>query len=320
MKKKTGKKKGLPRTNKDSIEQNKINQQNENYCVPKIDEKNPLNQIQNKNSINDKNINIENKSKINNSKGNVCLEKNNLDKNQQNHQNNEIKISEIKNLIEFRIVRTGILSFFSKSKNSYKYKMGNICIKNSAYDSRKKYLNKKIINDDIVIIDNKKEPVNKNCIEEIKKEENLISGLNDQNINRADVYIKDKYYNKKEGFHNSGCTCYLNSFIQILVHVPGLIEKLMDYKVNIPKQSLLYVLLNVVDNPSWDNLYNLRREFIKKNSNYKYYAQEDSQEFGAEFLKMLNNELSELEFFIGKWKLEDGFNLKNSKDIDIKKN
>lgn len=322
MKKKTGKKKSLPRKNKDSNEQNKgskTNQHNENSGVQKTDEKNLLNQIHNKNSINHINVNVQKNSEITDSKVNVSLEKNNIDKNQQNHQNNEIKIPQIKNLMNFIIVRTGTLLFFSKFKNSYKYKMGNICIKNSAYDSRKKYLFKKIINDDIVIIDNKKEPVNKNCVEEIEKEENSNSGLIDQNITLGDVYIKDEYYNKKEGLYNSGCTCYLNSFIQILVHVPGLIERLMDYKMNIPKNSLLYILLNVVDNPSWDNLYNLRKEFIKMNSNYKYYAQEDSQEFGAEFLKMLNNELSNLDFYICKWKLEDGFNLKNSQDIDIKK-
>jgi len=50
------------------------------------------------------------------------------------------------------------------------------------------------------------------------------------------IFIKDKYYNKKEGLYNFGNTCYFNSFIQILIHVPGLIEKLMDYKNNIRKK------------------------------------------------------------------------------------
>lgn len=127
-------------------------------------------------------------------------------------------------------------------------------------------------------------------------------------------YINDFYYNKKEGFVNSGCTCYFNSFLQILIHIPGLINQLKDYKNKFSENILLEYLLKVADDPSYNNLYNLRRKFAKYNSNYKYYAQEDSQEFGAEFLKALNDELSNSDCIIDKWDF-NGFNLKyrNSK-------
>lgn len=121
--------------------------------------------------------------------------------------------------------------------------------------------------------------------------------------------IKDLYYNKKEGFYNSGCTCYFNSFLQILIHIPGLINQLNDYKQKFKENILLNYLLKVADDPIYNNLYNLKRIFGKYNSNYKYYSQEDSQEFGAEFLKALNDELSKLDCIIENWNL-DGFNLK----------
>ena len=131
------------------------------------------------------------------------------------------------------------------------------------------------------------------------------------NINEIAKYSKDKFYNKKEGFYNLGSTCYLNSFIQILIHIPGFILKLKEYKDKIKKNSLLYWLFNVAEKPSKENLYELRAQFIKNNSNYKYHRQEDSQEFGTEFLKTINKELSELNLFFTPWKLEKCFDLKN---------
>ena len=121
--------------------------------------------------------------------------------------------------------------------------------------------------------------------------------------------IKDFYYNKKEGFYNSGCTCYFNSFLQILIHIPGLINQLNDYRQKCKENFLLDYLLKVADDPTYNNLYNLKRKFGKCNSNYKYFNQEDSQEFGAEFLKALNDELSNLDCIIENWNL-DGFNSK----------
>lgn len=132
--------------------------------------------------------------------------------------------------------------------------------------------------------------------------------------------IKDIYYNQMKGFHNSGSTCYLNSFLQILIHIPGLIKLLKNYKSKINENHLLYYLLNVADNPTNDNLYYLKRKFNKLNSNCSYNGQDDSQEFGSEVLNILNNELFDLNEAKFIWDYQKDFKLNNFKFASKYKN
>lgn len=135
-----------------------------------------------------------------------------------------------------------------------------------------------------------------------KKEEELID----------DNKIKDINF---KGFYNFGNTCYMNSFLQIFIHIPGLIEKLKKKLKIVPCDTLLFHLLNVVDCPSIENLHFLREAFIKSNSNYNYFRQEDSQEFGSEFIKKINNEVP----IFKRWDLEGFIPIKKRNNLQEKK-
>lgn len=143
---------------------------------------------------------------------------------------------------------------------------------------------------------------------------------NNEIINKYNntIEIKDIYYNQMKGFHNSGSTCYLNSFLQILIHIPGLIKLLKDYKSKINENHLLYYLLNVADNPTIDNLYYLKRKFNKLNSNCNYNGQDDSQEFGSAVLNILNNELFDLNEAKFIWDYKKDFKLNNNLKLESK--
>ena len=145
--------------------------------------------------------------------------------------------------------------------------------------------------------------------------------LKEKKIIKSDMnYINDIYYNKKIGFKNLGCTCYMNSFLQILIHIPGFIQKLKKDENIWKKNNIFYYLINVADNPSKENLEKIKQIFSGTYSNYKYYYQQDSQEFGAELLKILNIQYSELANPRTKWKL-NGFNFKTHSILyEMKKN
>ena len=212
----------------------------------------------------------------------------NNEKSKNNYHINELSITNGQNGAEFSVLK--IVKILEKTINKYKIKMGEFfftCFK---------------INDNKI----KNNKNNRNT-----KTTKVINYINYENIDLKKEYyalkIEDYYYNKKIGLFNFGSNCYINSFIQILIHVPGFINQLKSYiNYNNNTNYLLSHLINVADNPIKENISNLKAEFIKRNSNYKYYSQEDSQEFGSELLTILNDELSQLGIIPGIWNL-DGF-------------
>lgn len=205
-----------------------------------------------------------------------------------------------------------------------------------------------------------------------KEEKDLNTGFNKDDINNQNLIfiqhhsnsnsniqkndkkeIKDIYYNKTNGFYNiDGCSCYMNSFLQILTHIPGLIESLItilvkkkeeieiknSYKdslkikdnINIKNSlkmknsldfeySLISGLIKVADKPSYDNLSNIKKIFKNLHYEYKKNQQKDSQKFGEQLLKDLSNELSFLKVIERKWNLENFYCHQENKISEYKK-
>ena len=283
------------------------------------------------NSQNDhSNVPENNKHNNDKKKENLISNKNSdiNDKIEQNTNNQEQDLNNIKNkgkniiqkkyLNYLRVEAIPSLLFPKKFKNGYNSKIVNIILINYFIYNINEKNPKKIKGEDIKLIVNKINSNHNHPIDSIDNE----SKIKDNPVNYIDKskpYINDIYYNKKDGLYNFGCTCYLNSFIQILIHVPGLIEQLKDLKYKMDKKSILYSLINIADWPSRENLNDLRNKFIRFNSSYRYFKQEDSQEFGVELIKSLNNELASLESYIGLWNLEDEFNLKSKDEKNMKK-
>ena len=98
------------------------------------------------------------------------------------------------------------------------------------------------------------------------------------------------------GFSNLGNTCYMNSFLQILLHFPNFINQLKEIvKENNLKINLIDNIIKLSDNRTDKNyLRNIKYLMGKVYEKYGEYVQNDSQMFGIDLLNemicLLKNE------------------------------
>lgn len=102
-------------------------------------------------------------------------------------------------------------------------------------------------------------------------------------------------YNTTQGFDNIGNSCYMNSFLQILLHCPNFLYKLKKECQNKYKNNcLIKSIIDLSDNPEDRKNLNLIKSYMKNASlEYNSLKQNDSQDFGKdlinEIIKDYNN-------------------------------
>ena len=126
-------------------------------------------------------------------------------------------------------------------------------------------------------------------------------------INEYQIYLKknidnnDKFFviNSLIGLQNLGNTCYINSSLQILLHIPEFVELMLennDYENNhiyyINQIINLYINNYKKNFKSYVNPSLFVQYFKKNHPNFGGYTQKDSQMFLEELLWEINSELS----------------------------
>lgn len=109
---------------------------------------------------------------------------------------------------------------------------------------------------------------------------------------RKKEYIQNFEYNSI-GFANIGNACYMNAFLQILMHSPNFLKKLRIYNPNdFDSKTLLHNLLYLSQYPyNTDYLYNIKDIMKEINSEYGTFTPGDSQIFAIDFLDKLIYEI-----------------------------
>ena len=119
-------------------------------------------------------------------------------------------------------------------------------------------------------------------VQEEKKNEIQLNKKVKENFN----YYCRNFELEKIGFYNIGNSCYMNSFLQILLHIPNFLEYLKkDYKNSNKESILIQNIINLANFPNNKNYLYLIQEYMSNiSSNYNRYKQADSQNFGIDLI------------------------------------
>ena len=120
------------------------------------------------------------------------------------------------------------------------------------------------------------------------------------NENNNKNYISNYELTQNIGFINIGHTCYMNSFLQILLHIPTFLPKIKQlYYDKVNENSLIYNLIKLSEYPK-DTKYlkEIKKTIAKSYPKYGPFVQNDTQNFAIDFIDSLINEIKKDSSFI----------------------
>jgi ubiquitin C-terminal hydrolase len=137
---------------------------------------------------------------------------------------------------------------------------------------------------------------------------------------------------KNIGFTNIGNTCFMNSFLQILLHTPTFLPKLKEYYYEtIEENTLAYNLIKLSEYP-YDTKYlkEIKKIISETCPKYGPFTQNDTQIFAIDFIDALINEIKNEKSFTSEsnegkdkfeiTKIEDNIIYKTKKYKEFKSN
>lgn len=220
--------------------------------------------------------------------------------------------------------------------NDNKYKEKNQELNNSFENKDKKLSNDDNMNEkelDIIRKDdlNVEENINKLNKNKEKKMDLQNSDINHDIENKYQESIDSNIENKKIqnyeltqniGFTNIGHTCYMNSFLQILLHTPSFLPKLKELYYNkVGEDTLIYNLIKLSEYP-YSSIYlkEIKRIIAKTHPKYGPYVQNDTQNFAVDFIDTIISEIKkEISFISESNEDDDDFVIKKIEDNIIYK-
>lgn len=148
---------------------------------------------------------------------------------------------------------------------------------------------------------------------------NVIKNKNSSEKN-SKGYISNFELTKNIGFSNIGHTCYMNSFLQILLHIPSFLPNLkLLYKNKVTEDTLIYNLIKLSEYPkNTKYLYGIKKIIAKTHPKYGSFTQNDTQNFAIDFIDAIINEIKEENSLSSSSSKEDedsSLNKKENKEI-----
>ena len=140
-------------------------------------------------------------------------------------------------------------------------------------------------------------------------------------INKCRFIMNNNYIeSEKIGFTNIGNSCYMNSILQILLHIPNFVENLKnDYKKSKNESELIQCIINLSDYPNdKKNLYSIQKYMSIISNNYEQFHQGDSQNFGIDLINEIINNIKGEEDTSSQY--NKNINKNNNNIVNYKKN